>query len=114
MRRTAFIVPAIPSQTLNFGEYHRHDQPFLDQHGDVFSTRSGIVDTCQGIVSTRQRVNGNQRVPSKLYSRLYVVMYVRVKREKLCIFVLTEASESILEIKAKLQRHLDKVRLAAT
>lgn len=41
-------------------------------------------------------------------------MYVRVKREKLCIFVLTEASESILEIKAKLQRHLDKVRLAAT
>lgn len=36
-------------------------------------------------------------------------MYVRVKREKLCIFLLTEASESILEIKSKLQRHLDKV-----
>lgn len=36
-------------------------------------------------------------------------MYVRVKREKLCIFLLAEASESVLEIKSKLQRHLDKV-----
>eukprot|EP00892_Ulva_mutabilis_P006493 jgi/Ulvmu1/4215/UM019_0194.1 len=35
-------------------------------------------------------------------------MYVRVKREKLCVFLLTEASDSILEIKSKLQRHLDK------
>lgn len=38
-------------------------------------------------------------------------MYVRVKRQKVTIFLQTETWESVLEVKSKLQKHLDKVRV---
>jgi hypothetical protein len=41
----------------------------------------------------------------------YIAMYVRVKRQKTTIFLLTSLQESVLEVKSKLQKHLDgKVR----
>lgn len=36
-------------------------------------------------------------------------MYVRVKREKITYFIQADPSDTILELKEKLQEHLDKV-----
>jgi len=36
-------------------------------------------------------------------------MYIRIKREKLTVFLLVEATDTVLEVKQKLQQLLNKV-----
>jgi hypothetical protein len=40
-------------------------------------------------------------------------MYIRVKRKKTTIFLVVEPTDTVLEVKQKLQALIDKVRLAA-